>query len=96
MATTVTAPKVTASKVQRGIADARRVAKTLGLKLPTGTDFPGVGKKIAVEGGGAMYVNRGYADVRGTKDQVDAWVKAGHGEARGNGTWIRVAFEADK
>lgn len=87
------APAATAekpAKAPRGMADAERIAKLLGVTI-TATEFAGVGKKIATDSG-ALYVNRGNIDVRATKEQVAAWVEAGHGVVRGNGTWLRVAF----
>lgn len=85
MSTTTPAPR----KAERGMADVTRVCKALGLKT-TVTEFPGLGKAVKTDTG-AIYVNGGYADVRGSKEQVAAWVKASKGVER-SATYVRVAL----
>lgn len=87
MSTTTPAPR--AKKADRGMVDVTRVCKALGLKT-TVTEFPGLGKAIKTDTG-AIYVNGGYADVRGSKEQVAAWVKASKGVER-SATYVRVAL----
>ena len=90
MSTTTAAPAATpVKKVERGMADVSRVCKALGIKTAV-TEFPGLGKAVKTETG-AIYVNGGYADVRGSKEQVAAWVKAGKGVER-SATYVRMTL----
>ena len=52
------------------------------------------GKAIPLEGGGAVYINRGNADVRATTGQVQEWLKSIKGStARGpQGQYLRITF----
>lgn len=86
MSTTTPAP---AKKAERGMADVKKVVRLLGVKTDV-TEFPGLGKAIKTDTG-AIYVNGGYVDVRGSKEQVAAWVKAGKGVAR-SATYVRIAL----
>lgn len=88
MSATTTAP-AKAKKVERGMADVTRVCKALGVKTDV-TEFPGLGKAVKTDTG-AIYVNGGYAEVRGSKEQVAAWVKAGTAVER-SATYVRVAL----
>ncbi|WP_062208807.1 hypothetical protein [Demequina oxidasica] len=89
MSTTITTTPVKSKKVERGMADVKKVARLLGIKTDV-TEFPGLGKAVKTDTG-AIYVNGGYADVRGSKEQVAAWVKAGNGVER-SATYVRVAL----
>ena len=89
MSTTTLAPAAPVKKVERGMAAVTRVCKALGIKTDV-TEFPGLGKAVKTDTG-AIYVNGGYADVRGSKEQAAAWVKAGKGVER-SATYVRVAL----
>lgn len=60
---------------------------------PQGDNDVKWGKAVGMAGGGSVYINRGYADVRSSPKQVAAWVAAGLGTARGpQGQYLRITF----